>query len=84
VCFINEERDTEVLEFGLVLEFVEYPGELLLGRDNDRLAILQEPREILGFAREPNDVFEVREVLNIILDVRIEGFAVGEDEHLIH
>ena len=34
-----------------------------------------------AFRARPDDVFQVRELLDVLADVRVERFAVGQDEH---
>ena len=46
--------------------------------------LLEEARQVLGLPRQPHHVLEVREVLDVLPDVRVERFAVREDEHHVH
>ena len=66
------------------MEFFQHPGELLLRGDDDRLALFQEARQVVGLAREAHHVFQVGEILDVLADVRVERFAVGEDERDVH
>ena len=84
VGFINQEGDPQFLQFGVLLDLVQHPGELLLRGDDDRLALLEEARQVVGLPRQTDDVLQVREVLDVVLDIRVERFPVGEDEHHVH
>ena len=51
VGFIDQECDAQVLQFGVLFDLFQHPGELLLRSDNDRLAIREEPRQVGGLSR---------------------------------
>lgn len=40
VGLVDQKRDTEILQFRVLLDFLQYPSELLLGGDDDRLPLL--------------------------------------------
>ncbi len=46
------------------------------------LRSFEEARQVVRLPRQADDIFEVREVLDVVLDIRVERFPVGEDEHL--
>ncbi len=65
---------------GFFSSLLQHPGELLLRGDDDRLALLQEARQVVGLPGDAHHVLEVGELLDVVPDVRVERFAVGEDE----
>ena len=73
-----------MLEGRVAFEFVQHPRELLLRGDDDRLAIVEETRQVVGMLRDAHHVFQVREIRDVLADVRVERFAVGEDEGDVH
>ncbi len=57
VGFINQEGNAQILQFGVLLDLFQHPGELLLRSDDDRLARLEEARKIISLARQPTTSF---------------------------
>ena len=84
VRFVDQERHAQFLQFRVLLDLLQHPGELLLGRDDDRLALLEEARQVVRLPRQTHHVLQVRELLDVLPDVRVERLAVGEDEDDIH
>ena len=84
VRFVDQERHTQILQFGVLLDLLQHPGELLLRGDDDRLALLQETRQVVGLPRQAHHVLQVRELLDVLPDVCIERLPVGEDEDDVH
>ena len=82
--FIDQERDAQILQCRIVFEFLQHPGKLLLRRDDDRLAFFEKPRQVFGFLGDAHHVFQMGELLDVLPDVRVERFAVGEDEDDVH
>ena len=84
VGLVDQERHAQLLQFRVLLDLLQHPGELLLRGDDDRLALLEEARQVVGLPRQAHHILEVRELLDVLPDVRVERFAVGEDEHDVH
>ena len=80
VGLVDQEGDAQLLQFRVLFDFLQHPGELLLRGDDDRLALLQEARQVVGLSRQAHHVLQVGELLDVLPDVRVERFAVGEDE----
>ena len=84
VGFIDEERHAQLLQSGFFLNLLQHPGELLLRGDDDRLPLFEKARQIVRLLREAHHVLQMRELLDVFPDIRIERFPVGEDEDQIH
>jgi len=84
VRLVDQEGHAELLEFRLLLDLFQHPGELLLRGDDDRPALRHESRQVVRFPRQADDILEVGEVFDLILDVGVQRFAVGKDEHHVH
>ncbi len=72
VGFIDQERDPQFLQFRIVFNLFQHPGKLLLSGDNYRLVFIEEAHKVGGLSRYTDNIFEVREVLDIVLDVLVE------------
>ena len=81
---INQKGDAQVLERRVFLKLLQHVGELLLRGDDDRFAILKEARQVVGFLGDAHHVFQVGEVRDVLPNIRVERFAVGEDERNVH
>ena len=84
VGFVDQERDPQLLQFRVVLNLVQHPGELLLRGDDDRLALLEEARQVVGLLGDAHHVLQVGEVVDVLAGCCVERFAVGEDERDVH
>ena len=80
VRLIDQEGDSQVLQLGFVFDLIQHPRELLLRGDDDGLALSEKARQIGGVSRQTDDVFQVREVLDVFPDIGVERLPVGEDE----
>jgi hypothetical protein len=78
---VDQERNSQLLQGGIFLQPVQDFANLLNRRDDDRLALLKEARQVVGLPSNAHDVLQVRELLNVVADVRVQGLAVREDEH---
>ena len=84
VSLINQERDAQVLQRRILLEFFQHPGEFLLRGDDDRFAVIEKARQVVGLSGDAHHVFQVDEIGDVFPDVGVERFAVGEDERDVH
>ena len=67
-----------------ILEFLQHPGKLLLRGDNDRLAVFEKARQVVGFLGDAHHVFQMGKFLDVLTDIRIERFAVSEDKRDVY
>ena len=84
VRLVDQERHAQVLQLRVLLDLLQHPGELLLRGDDDRLALLQETRQVVRLPRQAHHVLQVRELLDVLADVGVERLAVREDEDDVH
>ena len=66
------------------MKLLQHVSELLLRGDDDRLAVLEEARQVVGFLGDAHHVFQVRKIRDVLPDVGVERFAVGKDERDVH
>ena len=57
VGLINQERHAQFLQLRVAFQFVQHPGELLLRGDDDRLALLEESRQVVRLPGHAHDIF---------------------------
>lgn len=84
VRFIDQERNPQPFELRVFLKFLQYPGEFLLGGDDYWTPLRDVSLKIIRFPSYPDDVVEMREVLDLIANVFIQRPAISKNEDHIH
>ena len=56
----------------------------MLGRDDDWFSVFEKAREVVRLCSDAHHVFQVSEIRDVLPDICVERFAVGEDERDVH
>ena len=67
----------------LVADGIEDEGELLDGRDDDPLALVEQRAEMARALGMAHDGADLSEVLDSVLDLLVQHPPVGDDDHRI-
>ena len=82
--FVYQEGHAQILEPFVIRDLVENVAKLLLGGNDNLLAVAEETAKVAGMLGIAHHVLEMREFFHVLTDVLVERLPVGKQENHVH
>src|SRR5258706_389925 len=80
VRLVDQKCNAELFQRRIVFDLTQNPCKLLLSSYDDWRSLREKTRQVVGLLRQPNHIFEMSKVVDLILDVLIQRFPIGENK----